>query len=123
MSEIYKELQCIICPNSCEITVEGTVEEPKISGNRCKRGRDFALSELKCPRRTVCSTVVLLNSDSRLLPVRTEGPIPRDKISQAMKEIGEIKITAPVQCGDCVLENIADTGVKLIATATKRKKA
>ncbi len=123
MSEIYKELVCIGCPNSCSLILSGTEEEPQVSGNRCKKGRDFALSELKCPMRTLTTTVTLVGGDTPVLPVRSEKDIPKAKISQAMKETSKIKINAPVECGAVVLENIAGTGVRLISTATKRKKA
>ena len=72
------ELVCIVCPRGCRINVENGV----VSGNGCKRGEAFALSEMTCPMRTVCSTVATTFEDYPVLPVRTNGEIPKDKIQE-----------------------------------------
>lgn len=82
------ELVCIVCPRGCRINVENGV----VSGNGCKRGEAFALSEMTCPMRTVCSTVATTFEDYPVLPVRTNGEIPKDKIQDLMKEINAVVV-------------------------------
>ena len=50
-----KEFTCIVCPRGCTLTVEENNGEYTVSGNSCKRGKDFAVSEMTCPMRTICS--------------------------------------------------------------------
>lgn len=41
-------------------------------------------------------------------------------MKEAMIEINKASIKAPVHVGDIVIENIADTGISLIATANRK---
>ena len=52
-----RKLVCIVCPRGCTMQVEKDGEEIKVSGNSCKRGEQFAKSELTNPTRTICTTV------------------------------------------------------------------
>ena len=45
-----KELTCIICPKGCNIKVEFEKDKvTNIEGNTCKRGYDYAFSEITNP--------------------------------------------------------------------------
>lgn len=106
------ELVCIVCPKGCRIKVEDGV----ITGNTCKRGEEFAQSEMTCPMRSVCSTVKTTFSQMPVLPVRTQGEIPKSEIRNLMKEINKITIDKKVKKGDIILSGIVGTAVNLIAT-------
>lgn len=108
------DLVCIVCPRGCRIKVEKGV----VTGNGCKRGEAFAISETTCPMRSVCSTVATAFKDYPVLPVRTDGEIPKAKIADLMKEINAITVDKKVKRGDVVAQNIVGTDVNLIATAT-----
>ena len=108
------DLVCIVCPRGCRINVENGV----VTGNGCKRGEAFAISETMCPMRSVCSTVATAFKDYPVLPVRTDGEIPKAKIADLMKEINAITVDKKVKRGDVVAQNIVGTDVNLIATAT-----
>lgn len=108
------DLVCIVCPRGCRINVENGA----VSGNGCKRGEAFAISETTCPMRSVCSTVATTFKDYPVLPVRTDGEIPKAKIADLMKEINAIVVDKKVKRGDVVAQNIVGTDVNLIATAT-----
>ncbi len=108
------DLVCIVCPRGCRINVQDGV----VSGNACKRGEAFALSESTCPMRSVCSTVATSFKDYPVLPVRTDGEIPKAKIADLMKEINAIVVDKKVKRGDVVAQNVVGTDVNLIATAT-----
>lgn len=112
-----KELICIGCPLGCNLTVEmdgGQVVS--VNGNTCKRGNDYARKELTDPRRIVTSTVPVAGGNLPVVSVKTASDIPKGKIRECLCALKEVTLTAPVQIGDVIVENVADTGVDVIAT-------
>ena len=118
MSEIEtRELICIGCPLGCPLTVEmkGT-EVVSVTGNTCPNGDRYARKEVTDPRRTVTSTVRVLGGILPVVSVKTAQDIPKNKIFDCMQELATIRVKAPVQEGDVIVSNIANTGVSVIAT-------
>lgn len=118
MSEIEsRELICIGCPLGCPLTVEmkGT-EVVSVTGNTCPNGDRYARKEVTDPRRTVTSTVRVLGGILPVVSVKTAQDIPKNKIFDCMQELATIRVKAPVQEGDVIVSNIADSGVPVIAT-------
>lgn len=112
-----KELICIGCPLGCNLTVEmdgGQVVS--VNGNTCKRGDDYARKELTDPRRIVTSTVPVAGGNLPVVSVKTASDIPKGKIWECLCALKGVTLTAPVQIGDVIVENVADTGVDVIAT-------
>ena len=112
-----KELICIGCPLGCNLTVEmdgGQVVS--VNGNTCKRGDDYARKELTDPRRIVTSTVPVAGGNLPVVSVKTASDIPKGKIRECLMALKGVTLTAPVQIGDVIVENVADTGVDVIAT-------
>lgn len=112
-----KELICIGCPLGCNLTVEmdgGQVVS--VNGNTCKRGDDYARKELTDPRRIVTSTVPVVGGNLPVVSVKTASDIPKGKIRECLCALKGVTLTAPVQIGDVIVENVADTGVDVIAT-------
>ena len=116
-----KELICVSCPMGCRITVamEGK-EILSVTGNTCPRGEAYARQECVQPMRILTSTVRILNGTHRVLPVITEKEIPLELMEKAMEEVREITMHAPVEVDQVVLENIAGTGVNLIASRSMK---
>lgn len=115
MSE--RNLTCIGCPLGCGITVtllDGEIKQ--ITGNTCKRGEDYARTEVVNPVRTVTSTVKVEGGSMPVVSVKTASDIPKDKIFSCMEEINKVCIHAPVHIGEVILENVCNTGVSVIAT-------
>lgn len=111
-----KEMVCIVCPMSCHLTVEMEKKKVKsVTGNSCPRGAKYASEELINPTRMVTSTVLLKNARLNRLPVATELPVPKGKIKDVMKQINKVKVKAPVKRNDVIIENVARTGVNVIA--------
>ena len=115
-----KIMTCVTCPVGCEMTVEYDGKNLiSVENNQCKRGITYASDEITNPRRTLTSTVVLnLNGAKRkFLPVKTDKAIAKDKISEAMKIIGKIKINAPfkIKMGDVVYSDFTENGINLVA--------
>ncbi len=116
-SSILKEFTCVSCPMGCMLEARsGLNGEFKISGNRCKRGLVYGLQEMKDPRRNISSTVAVKGAEINSLPVKTEKPIPKNKIFEVMKEINHIIVESPINVGDVIIENVLGTGVNIVAT-------
>ena len=118
MSKVL-EVTCIVCPLGCPIEVEladGLVSE--VRGHECKRGREYALDEVLSPVRTVTTTVRVTGGILPLVPVRTQAPIPKEKIHEVLEELAKLKIDAPVAYHQVILDNCLETGVPVIAGRT-----
>lgn len=115
---IKKEMICIVCPIGCQLEVEGDENSSdfKVTGNQCKRGVEYAIKEITNPTRILTSTVKIRNAHLNRLPVRTNKPIPKDKIFDCMKEINKVVVTAPIKVGDVVIKNILGTGADVVAS-------
>ena len=112
-----KEVTCIICPSSCRIKVQVENGEVKsIEGNSCKRGAEYAASEVLHPERKLTSTVTAIGYKAPVISVRTSKPIPKDMQLECIKVIRELKVEAPFVIGRVVLENILNTGADVILT-------
>jgi CxxC motif-containing protein len=87
-----------------------------VAGNRCRRGIDFARAELTNPTRTVTTTVRTGFPGTPVLPVRTDGEIPKGKIRELMDFLKTVTVTRPLKAGDVVVENILGLGCNIIST-------
>lgn len=116
------KLICIVCPNGCELTAEKPDGAINVSGNKCPRGIEFAKAELTHPMRTVCSTVRTAFPLHPVLPVRTGGEIPKERVRDLMKELQSVTVTKPLGVGDTVIENVLGLGVNIIATSDLLKR-
>ena len=110
-----QELICIMCPNGCLLKIDGEI----VTGNKCKRGIEFALNEIKSPKRTLTTTVRTAFDYCPVLPVKLSSSIPKNKIFDCLREIDKIIVTTKVSRGDVILKNIAGLDVDLIATSNK----
>ncbi|MGI6299363.1 MAG: DUF1667 domain-containing protein [Saccharofermentanales bacterium] len=127
MSELNEEriITCILCPQGCQISVkkakkeQGQPDEETIlsfSGQKCKRGADYARAEAIDPRR-VLTTLVTLSDRRQPLPVRTRESIPQSLYWQALVTIHNLKLSTPIKAGDVLLIDLLETGIAVVATA------
>lgn len=112
-----KQLVCIGCPRGCRLTIDEKDGEYIVTGNTCPRGKEFAISEMTAPKRTICSTVKTVFSDVPVLPVRVSDDIPREKILDVMLEINAVTLKERIGRGDAVIKNVLGLGVDVIATS------
>ena len=111
-----KEFTCIVCPIGCTLTVELEGKEVKsVSGNTCKRGEVYAVNECTNPMRTVTTTVKCQNGT--VVPVKTETPIAKDRVFEAMEIINNVVAPLTISIGDVIIEDVC--GSKLVATGNK----
>lgn len=112
-----KEMICIGCPMGCYLTVDYDGKRVcEVSGNRCKVGLDYAEKEISNPERTLTTTVKVKNGHLPLVSVRTNKPIPKNKIFDTMNLLAKIEVEAPIKIGEPIVQNIFDTGVNVVAT-------
>ena len=110
-------LICIGCPLGCPLTVEMEGSEGKaVSGNTCPRGDAYARKEMTNPTRIVTSTVRVAGGRLAMVSVKTASDIPKGKIFDCVKALKDVEVKAPVKIGDVIVENVAGTGVNIIAT-------
>ncbi|HBY56491.1 MAG TPA: molybdopterin oxidoreductase [Candidatus Atribacteria bacterium] len=119
---MHREFICIVCPNSCHISVEYEGTNIKdIKGDQCPKGRDYVKNEITNPLRVFTGSVLVENGDFPLVSVKTSSPIPK----QYLKKVGEItrqmKVEAPVELGQIVARNLLNKKIDLIATRKIKK--
>ena len=111
-----RELTCIGCPLGCPLTV--TLDGDKVvsvSGNTCPKGDIYARKEVTNPTRIVTSSVTVVGGTSPTVNVKTASDIPKDKIFACVEALKGLSVPAPIKIGDIILENVAGTGVNIIA--------
>ena len=118
-----KQFTCIVCPIGCKILVETDGKKLKIlEGNKCKKGIEYARMEALDPRRNLTSSIMVENGRWPLVSVKTTKPVPKDKIFDVLKEIKQKKINAPVELGQKLMKNVANTGIDVVATKNIEKR-
>jgi len=109
------ELICINCPQGCRLSVD-TKNNFAVTGNTCDKGEAYGRQEVSKPERVITSTVRLNGAELERLPVKTDAPIDKDKIFDAMKLLDNVDLQCPVRRGDIVVKNICGTGVNFVAS-------
>ena len=102
-----KQFVCISCPMGCPLRVWEENGEVKVEGNTCPRGKAYGIQEFTAP---------VIHGQQLMCSVKTAQPVPKEKVHQVLEAIYQAQVKAPVAVGDVVLENVAGTGVAVIAT-------
>ncbi len=110
-----KELICILCPQGCHLQVDED-RDYQVTGNRCRRGLAYGRDEVLNPLRMVTSTVRLQGSRHRRCPVKTDRPIPKNRIRQALALLDQVELKAPVRRGDLVIGNLLGLDANFVVT-------
>ena len=108
-----KDLTCIVCPRGCRLHVD---DEMNVTGNFCPRGKQYAISELTNPVRTITSSIKVTNREYTLVSVKTTNPVPKDKIFDVMKEIDKLSVSAPVRIGQVVKTRVLGLECDIVIT-------
>lgn len=116
-------ITCVLCPLGCRISISEENGEYKIEGNRCPRGRQYAIDELVSPKRVLTTNVKVVDGELELVSVKTSGPINKAIIIDKMKEIKRIAVKAPVKVGDVIIEDLDGNGTALLATRNVRRRS
>ncbi|GFP35350.1 hypothetical protein HKBW3S43_01142 [Candidatus Hakubella thermalkaliphila] len=91
------KLICITCPVGCrlEVTHEGKTIV-KVEGDECKKGIDYAETELSDPQRMVFTVVRVKDGLHPVVPVRSTEPVPKAKIFPIPTRSREVALAATV---------------------------
>ena len=117
-----KQITCIVCPIGCKIMVSVKGEKVEVfSGNKCKKGVDYAIYEALDPRRVLTSSILVEGGEWPLVSVKSSKPVPKNEIFDVLKEIKKVKINAPVKIGKIIIKDVAGTDIDIIATKTIKK--
>ena len=108
-----KQMTCIVCPRGCTLTID---EENNVSGNFCPRGKNYAISELTHPMRSLTSSIRVKNRVDTLVSVKTSCNIPKEKIFEMMRFIDQLSVDAPTNIGEVVAHNPLGLEVDIIIT-------
>lgn len=111
-----RELTCIVCPIGCALTVSDEEGELKVSGNTCPRGAVYGKNEVVNPTRTLTTTVRVGNREKTVVAVKSDRPIPKGMLFEAMEKINEVRVDAPVRIGDVVCADLLGV-CNIVATA------
>lgn len=114
-----KEIICIVCPIGCKIAVEGEGSRiDAMTGYACKRGEQYARDEFIRPVRILTTSVKVKNGKTPLVAVRSDRPVPKERLLACMEEIRKIEVEAPVKCKDVVIADILGMGINIVATGS-----
>ena len=115
---MQKNIICVACPMGCGVTVElddnGTILS--VTGNTCKRGDAYARTEITNPVRSLATTVKVEGGVFNVVPCKSAGALPKDKIFECMEVINKATAKAPVKLGDVLVSDILGTGIDIVAT-------
>jgi len=113
---MIKKMICIECPNGCVLEVDMDSKPVRITGGKCPKGEKYAISEIENPERVLTSSVLTEGLALKMVPVRTDRPIPKKDLFKAMEEIKKIRLRKAVAVGDIVVKDLSGTGANLVAT-------
>ena len=70
------------------------------------------------PMRILTSAVLAEGLSVKMVPVRTDKPILKSRLADAMEMIRMLKVTQPIEAGDVILRDFLGLEANLIATRT-----
>jgi len=114
---MIKKLTCIECPKGCMLSIDiENCRVVRVSGNECPKGEKYAVQEIENPTRILTSAVLTEGLSLKMVPVRTDKPIPKPKLMEAMDEVKKIRLKEPVKAGSVIVENFLNLDVNLLST-------
>ena len=109
-----KNFVCICCPRGCNLTYDS--ETQLIKGNFCIKGKEYGIQEMNMPSRMFTSLIRVSNRKDTMLSVKSNKPVPKEKIFDIVNEISAIKVAAPIEIGQIIVKNILNLDIDIIAT-------
>jgi CxxC motif-containing protein len=111
-----KNLTCIECPKGCSLLVEiEGAKVKRVSGNKCPKGEKYACVEIEHPMRVLTSTLTASGLSIKMVPVKTDRPIPKVKIKEAADELKKLKVARPLKTGEIICKNFLGLGVNVVS--------
>lgn len=119
-----REIVCIICPNGCRMKVSFNEENivTLVENALCERGKTYSKDEIQFPKRSLTSTIKVKDGKLPLVSVRSDRPIAKAKIQEAIAELRKIELEAPIKYHQVIIKDILGTGANIITTKSVEKK-
>ncbi|MDR0451100.1 MAG: DUF1667 domain-containing protein [Treponema sp.] len=111
-------LVCLVCPNSCLLSVEHEGGAAQVANNGCSRGAEFAVKELNDPERSLTSTVKVRNGEFPLVSVRSDRPVKKKELLGLIRHLDSLTVEAPVSGGQALVSGLGINKVTILATRT-----
>ena len=114
---MIKQMTCIECPLSCRLSV--ALEDSrvvKVEGNKCPKGEVYARSEIENPSRVLTSAVLAEGLALKMVPVRTDMPIPKGRLLEAMALVKKVRLKRKVRAGEVIIRDLLGLGANLIVS-------
>ena len=116
-TDVLATIRCIVCPTGCIIQVKKDEKgELTYEGYTCKRGLEYAQQEYLAPKRILTTTIRVENGFLPLIPVRTNIPILKNTLDDALNIVAKTLIKAPIKMGDILIENLLGLDANIIAS-------
>lgn len=109
-----RQITCIVCPRGCLLTAEELGGKISVTGNSCPRGEKHAIDECTDPVRSLTATIRVANRPDTMVSVKTADPISKGKMLDAMAQIRNTEVNAPVKIGAVLMTDVF--GTQIIAT-------
>ena len=113
-----REIVCIVCPNGCRMNVQIDADNKVslVENALCEKGKTYAIDEIQFPKRSLTSTIRVIGGELPLVSVRSDKPIPKEKIQRALAELRKIELKAPVSYHQVVISDLLGIGANIITT-------
>ena len=117
MEQHVQNVTCVQCPMGCSLSVyiDSAGAVTNVEGNSCPRGKAYGAAEVTHPVRMVTSLMRVENT-FHPISVRTAEAVPRETIPAVLVAIHNTTVKVPVQAGEVLIQNVANTGIDVVAT-------
>ena len=109
-----RKITCIICPRGCAMTATIADSGVTVTGHTCPKGEEYAINECTNPVRTVTAAVRVENRYNTMVSVKTDAPVPKNKMMEVMELVHTLRVQAPVAIGDVIATDVF--GANLVIT-------
>ncbi|MBN1526945.1 MAG: DUF1667 domain-containing protein [Candidatus Omnitrophica bacterium] len=119
---MIKKITCIECPKGCSLAVD--IENCKVvsvTGNECPKGEKHAKAEVENPMRILTTAVLAEGLAVKMVPARTDKPIPKSLLMEAMEAVKRIRVERPLGVGEVIAKDLLGTGADLVSTRRVEK--
>jgi CxxC motif-containing protein len=119
-----REIVCIVCPNGCRMNViiNEQNEVTLVENALCSRGQTYTKDEIQNPKRSLTSTIRVVGGTFPLVSVRSDRPIPKAMIQEALIELRKLELEAPINYHQVIIKDLLGTGANIITTKQVLKK-
>lgn len=111
---------CIVCPRGCMLKAEEIDGELVISNQSCPRGPVYLKQELVQPKRMLTTTIKVLGSKQKCLPVYASEYVDKEDVGDFIKYLKTLTVSAPIENNQIILDSI--NGKKVEIRASKQLK-